>query len=117
MVWRLARPLIVIAILVCGPGRRVRAGRHSLRHGEGGFDEGGVLPGVTVTALHEASSGNTFVAVTDTVGAFRLPMRTGSYKVTVDFRLRHRRPAASTCCSGRRPPSQLEMSPSTVRNQ
>ena len=35
---------------------------------------GGVLPGVTVTALHEAS-GNTFVAVSDERGAFRLPAR------------------------------------------
>jgi hypothetical protein len=31
---------------------------------------GGVLPGVTVTALHEAT-GNTFVTVTDERGAFR----------------------------------------------
>ena len=37
---------------------------------------GGVLPGVTVTALHEAS-GNTFLAVTDERGEFRLPVRTG----------------------------------------
>ena len=37
---------------------------------------GGVLPGVTVTAIHEAS-GNTFLAVTDERGAFRLPVRTG----------------------------------------
>ena len=37
-----------------------------------------------MTALHEAS-GNTFVAVTDSVGAFRLPMRTGSYRVTVEL--------------------------------
>ena len=31
---------------------------------------GGVLPGVTVTALHEAS-GNTFQAVTDARGVYR----------------------------------------------
>ena len=45
---------------------------------------GGVLPGVTVTALHEAS-GNTFVAVTDQRGAFRLPVRTGVYRITVEL--------------------------------
>ena len=45
---------------------------------------GAVLPGVTVTAVHEAS-GNTFVAVTDQAGAFRLLMRTGSYRVTVEL--------------------------------
>ena len=31
---------------------------------------GGVLPGVTVTAHHRAT-GNTFVAITDELGAFR----------------------------------------------
>src|SRR5688500_13316102 len=45
---------------------------------------GGVLPGVTVTALHEAS-GNTFLAVTDERGSYRLPLRTGNYTVTVEL--------------------------------
>jgi len=43
---------------------------------------GGVLPGATITALHEAS-GNTFVAVADERGAFRMPARTGALKVSV----------------------------------
>ena len=43
---------------------------------------GGVLPGVTITALHEAS-GNTLLAVTDGRGEFRLPTRTGRYQLTV----------------------------------
>src|SRR4029453_1227088 len=42
---------------------------------------GGVLPGVTVTAVHEAS-GNTFEAVTDERGAFRIAARTGVFRVT-----------------------------------
>ncbi|MGH6693316.1 MAG: carboxypeptidase regulatory-like domain-containing protein, partial [Gammaproteobacteria bacterium] len=45
---------------------------------------GGVLPGVTVTAVHEAS-GNTFVGVTDERGAFRLPVRTGVYRITLEL--------------------------------
>jgi len=45
---------------------------------------GGVLPGVTVTALNEAS-GNTFVAVTDERGSFRLAVRTGVYRITVQL--------------------------------
>src|SRR5258706_1098998 len=45
---------------------------------------GGVLPGATVTATHEAT-GNTFVAVTDDRGAFRLPVRTGAIRVTVEL--------------------------------
>ncbi len=39
---------------------------------------GGVLPGVTVTAVHEAT-GNSFVAVTDERGVFQIPVRTGAY--------------------------------------
>src|SRR5687768_2630093 len=42
---------------------------------------GAVLPGVTVTAVHEAT-GNTFEAVTDGRGAFRIPARIGAYRVT-----------------------------------
>src|SRR5882762_1077141 len=45
---------------------------------------GGVLPGVTVTALHEAT-GNTFVAVTDERGIFRLPVRVGTYRVQMEL--------------------------------
>jgi hypothetical protein len=43
-------------------------------------DSGGVLPGVTVTAVHE-ESGNQFVAVTDERGQFRLALRIGRYQV------------------------------------
>ena len=42
---------------------------------------GAVLPGVTITATHEAS-GNTFEAVTDERGTFRIPLRIGVYRVT-----------------------------------
>src|SRR4030095_6874952 len=45
---------------------------------------GGVLPGVTITAVHEAT-GNTFVAVTDSRGAFRLPVRTGTIRVSAEL--------------------------------
>jgi hypothetical protein len=41
---------------------------------------GGVLPGATVTAVHVAT-GNTFVAVTDEHGTFRLPVRTGKFQI------------------------------------
>ena len=42
---------------------------------------GGALPGVTVTAVHEAS-GNIFEAVTDAEGRYRIPARIGSYALT-----------------------------------
>ena len=45
---------------------------------------GGVLPGVTITALLEAT-GNTFVAVTDERGVYRLPARVGLYSVTAEL--------------------------------
>src|SRR5258705_5723996 len=42
---------------------------------------GAVLPGVTITAVHEAS-GNTFEAVTGDRGPFRMPPRPGAHKIT-----------------------------------
>ena len=45
---------------------------------------GGVLPGVTVTAIHEAT-GNTFVGVTDGTGTFRIPARIGGYRITAEL--------------------------------
>ncbi|HEY3158081.1 MAG TPA: carboxypeptidase-like regulatory domain-containing protein, partial [Vicinamibacterales bacterium] len=45
---------------------------------------GGVAPGVTITAVHEAS-GNTFTAVTDARGEFRLPVRVGNYSITAEL--------------------------------
>ena len=45
---------------------------------------GGVLPGVTVRALHEAT-GNTFDTMTDGRGAYRIPARIGVYKITAEL--------------------------------
>jgi hypothetical protein len=42
---------------------------------------GAVLPGVTVSAVNEAS-GNVFEAVTDERGTYRMPTRTGTFRVT-----------------------------------
>jgi hypothetical protein len=78
---------------------------------------GGVLPGVTVTAVHEAT-GNRFVAITDESGRYRLPVRVGGYVITsalqgfatvtqanVQLRAatRSSSAAAATRCSGRSP--------------
>src|SRR5262245_58975283 len=44
-----------------------------------------LMPGVTVTAVH-AATGNTFLAVTDAEGRYRLPpLRPGDYKVTAEL--------------------------------
>jgi len=45
---------------------------------------GGVLPGVSVRAVHEAS-GNTFEIVTDERGAYRIPVRIGVYRITAEL--------------------------------
>jgi hypothetical protein len=45
---------------------------------------GAVLPGVTVTAVNEAS-GNIFEAVTDERGTYRMPTRTGTYRLTASL--------------------------------
>jgi len=45
---------------------------------------GGVLPGVTVTAVNEAV-GNTYEAVTDARGVFRMPARIGTYRLTASL--------------------------------
>jgi hypothetical protein len=41
---------------------------------------GGVLPGVIVVAVHQAT-GNTFEAVTDGIGVYRVPVRIGNYEL------------------------------------
>ena len=43
---------------------------------------GGVLPGVVVTAVHEAT-GNSFETVTDVSGAYRLLVRPGPYRMSL----------------------------------
>ena len=61
---------------------------------------GGVLPGVTVTALHNAT-GNSFTGVTDERGAYRIPVRVGVYRLTLDLPALPPLRAPSRCCSGR----------------
>src|SRR5919201_4769171 len=45
---------------------------------------GSVLPGVTITATHEAT-GNVFTTVTDERGQFRLPVRVGAYSIKAEL--------------------------------
>ena len=75
---------------------------------------GGVLPGVTVTATHTAS-GNTFIAVTDERGEFRLPVRTGAYRLS--FELSGFAPVmrALELLVGQQAVLTLQMAPSTVQ--
>jgi carboxypeptidase family protein/TonB-dependent receptor-like protein len=45
---------------------------------------GGVLPGVTITAVNDAT-GNSFVGVTDGTGTYRIPARVGGYRITAEL--------------------------------
>ena len=45
---------------------------------------GGALPGAIVRAVHEAS-GNSFEAVTDARGDYRLPLRVGTFRLTAEL--------------------------------
>src|SRR6187200_1001567 len=45
---------------------------------------GAVLPGVTITAVHQAS-GNKFMAVTDERGVYRVAARAGVYRLTAEL--------------------------------
>ncbi len=45
---------------------------------------GGVLPGVNITATHEAT-GNKFESVTDERGVYRIPARIGTYTIVSDL--------------------------------
>jgi hypothetical protein len=75
---------------------------------------GGVLPGVTITATHTAT-GNTFVAVTDERGGYRIPLRVGMFKVDAEL------PGFGTVSRqiellvGQAAVMNLQMAPSTVQ--
>jgi Carboxypeptidase regulatory-like domain len=76
---------------------------------------GAVLPGVTVTALHEAS-GNIFEEVTDERGTFRIPVRVGIYRLTLQlagFATVTR--SGLELLVGQQAVVNLQMSPSTVK--
>ena len=75
LLWR----CLIGALLLVVPGRAIA--QEATLTGTITDSTGGVLPGATVTAVHEAS-GITFEAVTDGRGVFRIPARIGSYRVT-----------------------------------
>jgi carboxypeptidase family protein/TonB-dependent receptor-like protein len=45
---------------------------------------GAVLPGVTITAVNDAT-GNTFSTITDDGGIYRMPVRVGTYTITTEL--------------------------------
>src|SRR5712691_5961922 len=80
--WSVVGSLLVIGMIVALPV--VGYAQDSTLTGTATDSSGGVLPGVTVTATN-TESGNTFVGVSDERGNFRLPVRIGTYRITVEL--------------------------------
>ena len=74
--------LVLIGILAMLPSRAFA--QEATFNGVITDSSGAVLPGVTVTALLEAT-GNTFVAVSDERGFYRIPVRVGTYRITAEL--------------------------------
>jgi hypothetical protein len=75
---------VLIALCAVASFPQVSRAQEATLSGTVADSAGGTLPGVTVTATHEAT-GNAFFAVTDGRGSFRLPVRTGQYRVTAEL--------------------------------
>ena len=73
---------LALACILTGPA--VGVAQESAINGTVADSTGGLLPGVTVTALHTAT-GTTFVGVTDERGLYRLPVRVGLVQLTLEL--------------------------------
>jgi carboxypeptidase family protein/TonB-dependent receptor-like protein len=80
--WSVLGSLLVLGMIVALPA--VGYAQDSVMTGTVTDSTGAVLPGVTVTATN-VDSGNTFVAVTDERGNFRLPVRIGNFRITAEL--------------------------------
>ena len=76
------RQWLTVAMLLVLPA--LASAQEATLSGSVADSTGGALPGVTVRAVHEAS-GNSFEAVTDERGGYRIAARVGTYRVTADL--------------------------------
>src|SRR5262245_16505868 len=81
---RLGIAATIVATLLFGCAQTARAQQDIVIAGSVADSTGGFLPGVTVTGTH-VDTGNTFVAVTDEQGAYRLPVRVGKISVNAEL--------------------------------
>ena len=77
-VWKVVSRLIVVSAILAFAS--VGYAQEAVVSGTVTDSTGGVLPGVTIRAVH-AASGNSFEAVTDQRGAYRIAVRVGTYQV------------------------------------
>ena len=73
--------LAITLVLACAPAALAQ---EAILTGTISDSTGGVLPGVTVTAVHE-TTGNRFVTVSDERGIYRLPVRVGAYQLLAEL--------------------------------
>ena len=93
------RRLLLVGVILALPG--VGYAQEATLNGTVTDSTGAVLPGVTVTAVHEAT-GNKFVAFTDGRGLYRVPARVGAYQITAELQaLPPCRGPARSCWWGR----------------
>ena len=71
------RRMLAVCVVIALP--QIAVAQEAVLSGTVTDSTGGVLPGVTVTAVHTAT-GNSFLAVTDERGGFRTPVRIGQYR-------------------------------------
>src|SRR5712664_1735659 len=81
MPWFVVRRLVVLCTMLAIPVAGYA--QEAVFSGTVTDSTGAMLPGVTVRAVHEAS-GNSFEAVTDQRGAYRMPVRIGVYKLSAE---------------------------------
>src|SRR5687767_604607 len=79
---RIFGALILVGTLLFAPA--VSHAQEATLSGTVTDSTGGVLPGVVVTAVHEAS-GNSFETVTDSAGGYRVPVRIGTYRLRLEL--------------------------------
>src|SRR5919198_986324 len=72
--------LAIVMLILAAPSY----GQEATFTGTATDSTGGVLPGVTITATHEAT-GNIFTTVTDERGEFRMPVRVGAYAIKAEL--------------------------------
>jgi len=81
MPWFVVRRVIVLCMMMAVPA--AGSAQEAVFSGTVTDSTGAILPGVTVRAVHDAS-GNSFEALTDQRGAYRMPVRIGVYKLTAE---------------------------------
>ena len=82
MIVAVVRRLLVVGVVLALPAAGYA--QETVINGTVTDATGGVIPGVTVTALHEAS-GNTFLSVTNERGEFRIAARVGTFRITAEL--------------------------------